>query len=279
MLVPNGAVRADHEGLGHAVDAPIDGRAPRRIGADGGEGVAEVAQEAASVVGIVLVVDADDPDGRVLGQLDEGRMLLPARHAPRRPHVHDRHPALEVGVGKARHGRARFRQARHGVEGEGWHRAADQGGRHARGVAREQAHQEQQRQSRKHEERQDVEEAQATGRVAALAGRRGVSRRHAESAVGLGHSSASGGAERRAAGSCGGRLRTARDPARLELSERPHLNSMVEHGAQDQRGHDERRCRVGGGDEEGVRPEIHGSSPSCAEKWRPLFGTTSCSTP
>ena len=50
MLVADGAVGADDEGLGHAVDAPIDGGAALRIGADRRERVAERAEEAAGVL-------------------------------------------------------------------------------------------------------------------------------------------------------------------------------------------------------------------------------------
>ena len=53
MLVADGAVGADDEGFGHAVDAPVDGGAAVRIDADGRIGVAERAEEAAGVVGIV----------------------------------------------------------------------------------------------------------------------------------------------------------------------------------------------------------------------------------
>ena len=102
MLVADGAVRADDEGFGHAVDAPIDGGAALRVDAYGRVGVAERAEEAAGVVRVVALVDADDADGRVLGEFDEKRMLLPARPAPGRPDIHDGDAALEVLVRESR---------------------------------------------------------------------------------------------------------------------------------------------------------------------------------
>src|SRR5690606_14680078 len=52
VLVPDGTVGADDEGLGHAVDAPVDGGAAALVDADCAEGIAEGAEEAARVFGI-----------------------------------------------------------------------------------------------------------------------------------------------------------------------------------------------------------------------------------
>src|SRR6187455_2821439 len=76
MLVADGAVGADDEGFGDTVDAPVDGGAAVRIDADGGVRVAEGAEEAAGVVGIVLLVDADHADRRVAREIDQERVLL-----------------------------------------------------------------------------------------------------------------------------------------------------------------------------------------------------------
>ena len=62
QLVGDAPVAADDEGLRHAIDAPVDRGAAVRIGADRVERIAVAADEAARVVGPVLVVDADEPD-------------------------------------------------------------------------------------------------------------------------------------------------------------------------------------------------------------------------
>src|SRR5688500_15968578 len=59
QLEGDAAVAADDEGLRYAVDAPFDRRAPVGIDADRGERIAMPAEEAAGVVGLVRLVDAD----------------------------------------------------------------------------------------------------------------------------------------------------------------------------------------------------------------------------
>ena len=56
MLVGDLAVLADDEGLRHAVDAPVDRRAAGFVDADRLERIAEIAEEAARVFRLVLVV-------------------------------------------------------------------------------------------------------------------------------------------------------------------------------------------------------------------------------
>ena len=73
---------ADHEGFRHAVDAPFDRGAAALVGAGGGERIAVAAEEAPRVVGLVLVVDADQAHAAVLGELHQQRRLVVARHAP-----------------------------------------------------------------------------------------------------------------------------------------------------------------------------------------------------
>ena len=58
VLVGDAALAVDDERLGHAVDAPLDGRAAVAIDADRGEGIAVAAEEAARGRRLVLVVDA-----------------------------------------------------------------------------------------------------------------------------------------------------------------------------------------------------------------------------
>jgi hypothetical protein len=76
------AVAADHESFRHAIDAPVDRGAAVAVGADGGERIAVAADEAARVVGLVLVVDADDAETLVLRHLHQDRRFVVAGHAP-----------------------------------------------------------------------------------------------------------------------------------------------------------------------------------------------------
>src|SRR6516164_1235086 len=71
QLVGDAAIAPDDEGLGHPIDAPLDRRAAVGVGAGGGEGIAETAEETARIVGLVLVVDADEPDALVRSELQK----------------------------------------------------------------------------------------------------------------------------------------------------------------------------------------------------------------
>jgi len=82
LLVEDRAVARYEIAFRNAVDAPVDGRLAVRIDADRSIGIAEFAKEPQRVVVLVLVVDADDSEPRILGQFLEDRVLLPARHAP-----------------------------------------------------------------------------------------------------------------------------------------------------------------------------------------------------
>ena len=90
VLVDDLALAVDDERLGHAVDAPFDGRAAVAIDADRGEGIAVAAEEAARGRRLVLVVDAVELHAGPLLEGDQQRVLLHARHAPGGPEVHDR---------------------------------------------------------------------------------------------------------------------------------------------------------------------------------------------
>src|SRR5262249_30237119 len=61
-LVGNPAVAADDEVLRHAVDSPFDRGTPIEVGARGRVRIAVAAEKPTGVVGLVLVVDADDAD-------------------------------------------------------------------------------------------------------------------------------------------------------------------------------------------------------------------------
>ncbi len=81
-LVGDAAVAADHERFRHAIDAPIDRGAAALIGAGGDERIAVAAEETPRIVGIVLVIDADQAKAGVLAQLRKQRRLVMAGHAP-----------------------------------------------------------------------------------------------------------------------------------------------------------------------------------------------------
>src|SRR6185369_179659 len=93
----------DHERLGYAVHTPVDRGAAVGVGADRRERIAVAADEAPRILRLVLVVDADDADALVLGELHQEWRLVVAGDAPRRPHIDQRHRALEVGRGDAGH--------------------------------------------------------------------------------------------------------------------------------------------------------------------------------
>ena len=67
VLVDDHALAIDDEGFVHAVASPVNGGASAGIGPNGGEGLAEGAEEAPGVFGLVLVVDAIEADVRPLG--------------------------------------------------------------------------------------------------------------------------------------------------------------------------------------------------------------------
>src|SRR5215217_5831186 len=112
QLERDAAVAADEKCLRHAVDAPFDRGAAVLVGPIARVWVAVATEEPARVLGLVLVVDADDPDASILGHPHQQRRFLVAGHAPRGPHVEQRYRALEVGGGEPRHRRASTQQAR-----------------------------------------------------------------------------------------------------------------------------------------------------------------------
>jgi hypothetical protein len=133
MAVGDLAVAADDIGFRHAVDAEIDGDAPRSVGADAAIRVAVAAEKAPRRSLLVLVVDAVKPDPLVFGEGDEQRMLELAFDAPRGEDIDDGRLALsEVRRGKARHLLSTIvAQALDGRKRELGHRLADQGRRQA----------------------------------------------------------------------------------------------------------------------------------------------------
>ena len=81
-LVGDAAVAADDECFRHAVNAPFDRGAAVAVGAGGGERIAVAAEKAPGVLRLVLVIDADDAQPRILRELHQQRRLVVARHAP-----------------------------------------------------------------------------------------------------------------------------------------------------------------------------------------------------
>ena len=89
MLEGDATVRADHEGFGHAVDAPIDRDAAIEVGAGARVGVAKCVEPTRGVLRMVLVIEAiDGRDGSRL-HLHDQRMLNPTFDAPGGEHVDD----------------------------------------------------------------------------------------------------------------------------------------------------------------------------------------------
>src|SRR5947209_9666672 len=82
QFVGDVAVAPDQESLRHAVDAPFYRGAAITVGAGGSEWITVAAEEAARIVGLILVVDADQPDAAVRGKHVEQRRLVVARDAP-----------------------------------------------------------------------------------------------------------------------------------------------------------------------------------------------------
>src|SRR5262249_37575773 len=125
----------DDEGLGHPVHPPFDGGAAVAVGSVGRERIAIAAEDAPCIVGLVLVIDADDAYARVRRQRHEQRRFLAARHAPRRPHIEHRHLALEIRAVEAGNRPAVALEAgkRRQIGPRG--RMSDQGGRNARRIA------------------------------------------------------------------------------------------------------------------------------------------------
>src|SRR4051812_43562900 len=87
LLVANEAALVDHIGLGHAVNAVIDANAPFRVDYREAVRIAVGGEPAQTVLALVLVVQAVERHRAGFGKLEENRMLVAARHAPRCPHV------------------------------------------------------------------------------------------------------------------------------------------------------------------------------------------------
>src|SRR3546814_18438188 len=81
MAVADDAGAVDDERLGHAVDPPFDADAAVAVGADGGEGIAQLAEPFRRVGRLVLVVDAVERDAARLRQFGQYGMPDPAGQA------------------------------------------------------------------------------------------------------------------------------------------------------------------------------------------------------
>src|ERR1051325_7882244 len=95
-LVADDSLAVDHVGLGHAVDAVVDGDAARRVEGDDLEGIAVPLEPRQGVLARILVVQAHHRGDSRARELAHHRMLDEARRAPRRPHVQHPHRAEHV---------------------------------------------------------------------------------------------------------------------------------------------------------------------------------------
>src|SRR5207302_9257966 len=95
-LVGDAAVAADHEALRHAVDTPFDRGAAVLVGARRRERIAVAVEKPAGVVGLILVIDADEADPGILRELLQERHLVVTRHAPGGPDVDQGDATLEL---------------------------------------------------------------------------------------------------------------------------------------------------------------------------------------
>lgn len=101
VLVADNAVAVEHEGLGNAVNAPVDCREAFEIVGDLGVGITQVAQPLQGVVEPVLVVLAVYRDFTRVLQFHEQGMFQAAGRTPAGEHVVQRDPACERFLGKA----------------------------------------------------------------------------------------------------------------------------------------------------------------------------------
>src|SRR6185369_1074685 len=96
VLHADDAALVDEERLGHAVHAEVDADAPVLIEGRDVVRIAELVEPAETFRPRVLVVEPDDGHEALPRQVEQRRMLLAARHAPRRPHVEQPHLAEHV---------------------------------------------------------------------------------------------------------------------------------------------------------------------------------------
>src|SRR5262249_59558275 len=100
-LVADDALAVDHVGLGHAVDAVVDGDAPGRVESDDLERIAVPLEPRQGILARILVVQADHRCDSRARELAHHRMLYEARRAPRGPDIHHPHRAEHVLLGEA----------------------------------------------------------------------------------------------------------------------------------------------------------------------------------
>ena len=82
MLEGDNPLAIDHEGLRHAIDAPLDAHAPVAVGAHAGIGIAQFGEKGAGIGCRIVIIDAEDFNLAALGQVHQERMFDPAGHAP-----------------------------------------------------------------------------------------------------------------------------------------------------------------------------------------------------
>src|SRR6266511_2290554 len=103
QLVGDAPVAPDDERFGHPVHSPFDGRAAVAVGPVGCKRIAVPAEKAPRIVRLVLVIHSDDVHARVRRDRHEQRRFLPARHAPRGPHIEHRDATLKLRTVEAGH--------------------------------------------------------------------------------------------------------------------------------------------------------------------------------
>src|SRR5215468_9780441 len=158
VSVGDAARAIDDEGLGHAVDTPLDGGPAVAVRADGDKRIAVAAEEAPRGCRLILVIDAEHAHAGLLLEPHQNGMLFNAWDAPRSPEVDDGDLALrEIQTRKAGDrvacpvgqalDRFQLRRGRH---------LADQGGRQLGGIASAQGKDEER--GKDHEDRQRPDE-------------------------------------------------------------------------------------------------------------------------
>ena len=95
-LVTDHAQLIDHERFRHAVHAKINADATAFVEDRCCVGIAKLLQPVQRRFALVFVVQAIDRHHAGLGKFHQHRMLVAARHTPRRPHIQNPHLAKQL---------------------------------------------------------------------------------------------------------------------------------------------------------------------------------------
>src|SRR5262245_42545913 len=232
-LVGDAPIAADQESLRHTIDTPVNRCTAGLVAADGRERVSIAIEESPRIVRRVLVVDTDKLDALVLCQLLQQWRFVMAGHAPRCPHVYQRHRTLKGRRAKPRHHLAIALEPGERRQIDERRRAPDQRRRNSRRVAGTKTIKKQRRQREKNDQGKQQQQ------VALLFA--GALTRHCAHGLALA-------------------VRPTGDSAFLEVTKDALLCRIVERDPGGQCGHHKYRDRIGGEDEIGVRAEIHVAS-------------------